>query len=92
MEARPGMAAGRSDGWLAGRPCPADRHATSGGSGPRRSLFRGSPPPATAAWKAGLIGEIVRRECGVPVMEIEVPPISDALEQLAPSHAVGGID
>ena len=48
--------------------------------GPRRSSFRGFPVPATAAWKAALIGQIVRRQCGVPVMEIEVPPITDALE------------
>ena len=27
-----------------------------------------------------LIGDIVRRQCRVPVLEMEVPPISDALE------------
>lgn len=27
-----------------------------------------------------LIGEIVGRQCGVPVLEVEVPPLSDALE------------
>ena len=38
------------------------------------------PGASHCGLEGGLIGEIVRRQCGVPVMEIEVPPITDALE------------
>jgi hypothetical protein len=30
--------------------------------------------------EGSLIGEIVGGQCGIPVLEVEVPPISDALE------------
>jgi benzoyl-CoA reductase/2-hydroxyglutaryl-CoA dehydratase subunit BcrC/BadD/HgdB len=38
------------------------------------------PGASHCALEGRIIGEIVRRRCGVPVMEIEVPPITDALE------------
>jgi benzoyl-CoA reductase/2-hydroxyglutaryl-CoA dehydratase subunit BcrC/BadD/HgdB len=38
------------------------------------------PGASHCGLEGGLIGPIVRRQCGVPVMEIEVPPITDALE------------
>ena len=38
------------------------------------------PGASHCALEGGLIGEIVGRQCGVPVLEVEVPPISDALE------------
>ncbi len=38
------------------------------------------PGASHCGLEGGLIGQIVRRRCGVPVMEIEVPPITDALE------------
>ena len=38
------------------------------------------PGASHCALEGRLIGEIVGRQCGVPVVEVEVPPISDALE------------
>jgi benzoyl-CoA reductase/2-hydroxyglutaryl-CoA dehydratase subunit BcrC/BadD/HgdB len=38
------------------------------------------PGASHCALEGRLIGEIVARRCGVPVLEVEVPPISDALE------------
>ncbi len=38
------------------------------------------PGASHCALEGRLIGEIVGRQCGVPVLEMEVPPISDALE------------
>jgi benzoyl-CoA reductase/2-hydroxyglutaryl-CoA dehydratase subunit BcrC/BadD/HgdB len=38
------------------------------------------PGASHCALEGRLIGEIVGRQCGVPVLEVEVPPISDALE------------
>jgi benzoyl-CoA reductase/2-hydroxyglutaryl-CoA dehydratase subunit BcrC/BadD/HgdB len=38
------------------------------------------PGASHCALEGRLIGEIVGRQCGVPVLELEVPPISDALE------------
>jgi len=38
------------------------------------------PGASHCALEGRLIGEIVGRHCGVPVLEVEVPPISDALE------------
>jgi hypothetical protein len=38
------------------------------------------PGASHCALEGGLIREIVGRQCGVPVLELEVPPISDALE------------
>ncbi len=38
------------------------------------------PGASHCGLEGGLIGDVVRRQCGVPVMEIEVPPITDALE------------
>jgi benzoyl-CoA reductase/2-hydroxyglutaryl-CoA dehydratase subunit BcrC/BadD/HgdB len=38
------------------------------------------PGASHCAMEGRLIGEIVGRECGVPVLELEVPPISDGLE------------
>ena len=47
------------------------------------------PGASHCALEGRLIGEIVGRQCGVPVLEVEVPPISDALEPALP-HAAGG--
>ena len=38
------------------------------------------PGASHCAWEGSIIGEVVRERCGIPVLEIEVPPITDSIE------------
>jgi hypothetical protein len=38
------------------------------------------PGASHCGWEGRLLGPLIGRKCGVPVIEIEVPPITDALE------------
>jgi len=38
------------------------------------------PGASHCALEGEIIGEVVREECGLPVLEIEVPPLTDALQ------------
>ncbi len=38
------------------------------------------PGASHCGWEGRLLGPLLGRQCGVPVLEIEVPPITDALE------------
>jgi hypothetical protein len=38
------------------------------------------PGASHCALEGEIIGEIVRAECGLPVLEIEVPPMTDAMQ------------
>ena len=38
------------------------------------------PGASHCALEGEIIGEIVREECGLPVLEIEVPPLADAIQ------------
>jgi benzoyl-CoA reductase/2-hydroxyglutaryl-CoA dehydratase subunit BcrC/BadD/HgdB len=38
------------------------------------------PGASHCAWEGTIIGEVVRQRCGIPVLEIEVPPITDSIE------------
>ena len=38
------------------------------------------PGASHCALEAAILGDVIRSHCGVPVLEIEVPPITDAVE------------
>jgi benzoyl-CoA reductase/2-hydroxyglutaryl-CoA dehydratase subunit BcrC/BadD/HgdB len=38
------------------------------------------PGASHCAWEGSIIGAVVRQRCGIPVLEIEVPPITDSIE------------
>jgi benzoyl-CoA reductase/2-hydroxyglutaryl-CoA dehydratase subunit BcrC/BadD/HgdB len=38
------------------------------------------PGASHCAWEGSIIGAEVRQRCGIPVLEIEVPPVTDSIE------------
>jgi benzoyl-CoA reductase/2-hydroxyglutaryl-CoA dehydratase subunit BcrC/BadD/HgdB len=48
--------------------------------GARGVVISRIPGASHCAMEATIIGDVIRRETGVPVVEVEVPPVTDALE------------
>lgn len=63
---------------------PADRAARIAADiaafGAEAMVISRIPGASHCATEGAVIGDIVRTRCGVPVVEIEVPPVSDSLE------------
>ena len=80
LEALARMAPGRSDGRFGRGPGASGSAAEVRRFGAEAVVISRIPGASHCAMEGAMIGEVIRTQIDVPVVEIEVPPVTDAME------------